>query len=203
MSNTARFKLVTETGDIVDFLVDAEEGDLGSLVLTEISALKEAGFKSMALINTAQVGPAPAAPAAGFEPEVSLENAKPGALASRFRNAVIVVTPRQDGKALLEFYGDDKIPPKNEFPYAKQVYKIETWVKKFADVCNFTAADFSVAAQYAVTCDVEVRYGDKVNSAGNLYRNVGKITLSPGVGFQEVTRFEQEGETVDDGDVPF
>lgn len=204
MTFTDKIKLVNKaTGTFHDFLFEADS--IESLIATALAFETQAmdsGFAPFA----SQVPAGPAVPGVHAsnpgEYEVALDQAQPGQLAKRFRSAVIEVTPKPNGMANVAFYGDDKIQPVNEFPYVQNTYKMETWAKKFENVVPFTPAHFGVAARYAVVADVEVRYGDKRNTKGNLYRNVTAITPAPGMGPQEVATFEVEAEN-DTQDVPF
>ena len=200
----ARLKMQTPNGNVVDLNVDGDNETLLPNVLTLEAQAEELGFTGFAMRATQPTPDAPVAPVGTEEQVLDPSQGKPGQLHRRFRLAVIEVTPRQDGKAKVDFYGDDKKPPMNDYPYATQVYKNETWVKQFADICNFSPGDFAVAARYAVVADVEVRFGDKIaERSGNYYRNVTDIRLAPGTSFQEVTRFESAEEDAAQDEVPF
>lgn len=200
----ARIKMLSPEGDVVDFTIDQDAGeDFGQQVIDELAALTGLGFKSFAM--QAPVA-APTATGAPADVEVPKEQAQPGQLAKRFQSAVIEVEPRQDGKSKVSFYGADIKPPMNDFPYVVNVYKTETWAKKFAGIVDFTPAHFAVPARYSVVADVEVRYGDKKNTQGNLYRNISNIQASPGVGPQSVTAFakqEEEATVAPSEEIPF
>ena len=196
---TARLKMVTPASQYADFTLEAESDQeiLASVIAFENEAV-EMGFSPFGTAPTTRssdlTGAAPTAPAApaGNEVEVPADQGQPGQLAKRFRLAVIEITPRQDDKAQVAFYGDDIKPPMNQYPYVTNVYTSKTWVQKFASIVGFSLDDFRKAQRFAVTADVEVRFGDKraQGGQGNYYRNISKITPAPGVAAQEVTTFE-------------
>lgn len=215
MSN-GRVKLISPLGNVFDFNIEADT-DLD--VLVNAAAFEQAaldkGFTSFALASTPVLAPpagtqAPGSTPVAGEAEVPANMGQPGQLAKRFRCAVIEVTPRPNGTSEVKFYGDDKKPPMNDFPYVTNVYKPETWVKYFDKVVGFTEDHFKVAARYAVVANVEVRFGDKRSQQGqgNYYRNVTSITAEPGVPYQEPTSFEAPvpegaGAPPEQQDIPF
>jgi hypothetical protein len=199
---TARIKMISPNDNIFDLM---QEVATPEELLSFETALVDAGFKGFTVAPTTAVS-TPAATQAQSTGEVAVapDVAQPGQLYKRFQSAVLEVEPRQDGKSKVSFYGADIKPPMNDFPYVTNVYKTETWAKKFEGIAPFTPAHFSVPARYSIVCDVEVRYGDKRNQAGNLYRNISAITPSPGVAPQEVTTYElPEAEQTNPEDIPF
>jgi hypothetical protein len=215
--------MVTPTSQYADFTLDAEtvEDILATVIAFESEALSQ-GFQPFgtALVAASAVNglaapgptasaPAPAASTAG-EVEVPADQGQPGQLAKRFRLAVIEITPRQDDKAQVAFYGDDIKPPMNQYPYVTNVYTSKTWVQKFAAITAFDLDDFRKAQRFAIVADVVVRFGNKraQEGAGNYYRNIAEIVAVQGVGMQEVTTFEaapepQAAAPSEPEDIPF
>lgn len=194
----ARIKKVLD-GEFVDFTIDEVEGEfLGLTVQNFQLAVTELGYEAFALASAPQApaGTAPQAPVSG-EIEVAAADGQPGQLAKRFQSAVIEITPRQDDKAQVAFYGDDIKQPLNDYPYVTNVYTSKTWVEKFANICPFTLDHFRKAQRFAVRADVEVRFGNKRanQGQGNYYRNISAITPAPGLPAQEITTFEQPRDT--------
>lgn len=144
-----------------------------------------------------------ATPASG-EVEVLPENAVAGALFKRFRLAQIVVEPRDNGMANVQFYGNDKIQPRNKYPYAQNVYKAGTWVDRLAQVATFTPEDFAAPGTFEVTADVEVRYG-KPNSKGTLYRDITLIAPVAGIAVDVPVKMADTGPEgpAEPEDIPF
>ena len=210
---TARLKMVTPAKQYADFTLESDtNGDiLRDVIEFETEAMSQ-GFEPFgtAVVNTAAATPAtPAAPAGPVsgEVEVAAADGQPGQLAKRFRLAIIEITPRQDDKAQVAFYGDDIKPPMNQYPYVTNVYTSKTWVEKFANIAPFTLDDFRKAQRFAVVAEVEVRFGNKraQGGAGNYYRNISAITPVAGVGIQEITTFEAATPTQPEQpeDIPF
>lgn len=82
----------------------------------------------------------------------------------------IIVAPRTDGKTAVEFYA-----PGRKFPEIKAVMMPEQLAALFGG--GWTPAHFKVAGNYAVQVRVTWRPSEKLNSAGNPYKNIVKIEL--------------------------
>lgn len=115
-------------------------------------------------VPQAPAAPAPAPPAG------------PPAGGTTFRCVRIEVQPQPTGSSKIEFFGNDRKPGGNEFPTLAAYWDAVRAVNMFKETGPWTEEHFTKAAAYTVNYDVTWVNSDKLNSRGNPYKNVVKIT---------------------------
>lgn len=81
------------------------------------------------------------------------------------------VTPRSDGKVKLDFFGNDKKQPRNQYPSVYWVTDIDHALDKLKTVAGFSAGHMKVAGSFNLPCKLHWVPGG-LNSKGNPYKNV-------------------------------
>lgn len=84
--------------------------------------------------------------------------------------AKVVVTPRTDGKTKVEFFGAGR-----KYADLSSVMTPDSLANLFGAIGEWTPEHFMVATEYPVSFNAYWRNSDKVNSAGNPYRNVVRL----------------------------
>lgn len=100
------------------------------------------------------------------------EDQTPGVLHS-YHVVSVLVTPQANGKTKVEFFGNDKKLPVNEYSFLSYINTPDGCATLFKTLGPWTAQHFSVASRYDtlnVTADWE--YSTKRSSRGTPYKNV-------------------------------
>lgn len=96
-----------------------------------------------------------------------------------YYDAVMFEVSRKGDGCTIQFYGDDKKQPVNQFPFGAKIpnWKLDSVVEMFQKVSdNWKAGHFQHGKKYMYPVKVAWKEGD-VNSAGNRYKDV--VALYP------------------------
>jgi hypothetical protein len=86
----------------------------------------------------------------------------------------IVSTPQAGGKVKLEFYGNDKVQPRNRYASIYGVFTMERALKVLEPL-NFQPEHLGVAADYEIPCVVSWRKGKPNNSKLGYYQDIESV----------------------------
>ena len=97
--------------------------------------------------------------------------APPAGSGAVFKAEKMVITPRADGKVDIEFFAAN-----HQYHDLKTTKTVDAAIAMLAPIAPFTAANFSTAATYPVSINVRYVNSEKLNKAGNPYKDLVDIT---------------------------
>jgi hypothetical protein len=88
------------------------------------------------------------------------------------------ITPKADGKVKLDFFGNDKKTPRNQYASITWVTTPENAIQKLFPVAAFTLAQLSAAGQFSLACRLYWVNAANLNKNGVPYKNVDHFELA-------------------------
>ena len=167
MSNTAKFRLFSKSGNLVDFIVSDETTPEQVEALVEgVDYFEEQALaKGFVIANQTQGATAVAKGTSGNE---------------AFHAVRMDIYAQTDGRTKVEFFGDTHKQPVDDFLTCSSLWTADKLQELIAPYYEFRQETFQTSQSFKVDMTVEYAFSEKTNKAGNPYKNVKRILPAGG-----------------------